>query len=102
VRTLFAVLVCATALSGDAISQEIGPAPAGDPTQIAAVVISRQFEDFACSEVIEATRLNDGSIRAICTNTRNERPAFRVFHHARLGNMAVNCAAASRFGISGC
>jgi hypothetical protein len=52
---------------------QIGPAPSGEPRAIADAAI--KAADHPCGKVIDATRLDTGGIRAVCSNGEK----YRVF-----------------------
>ena len=74
---------------------KIEPAPAGEPKNIATAAIKEAAHP--CGRVLEAIRLNDGGIRAVCSNGE----AYRVFT-MQGGLVAMKCSAAARLGVSGC
>lgn len=76
----------------------IEPAPDGDAAMVAQEIILRNFEQATCPLVVTATRLGDGSIRAVCNNEE----AFRVFSMPEIGPVALKCSAADELGVSGC
>lgn len=87
-------------LNTHAASISIGAAPKGDATKIASRIIKYNFPK--CKRVSAATRAADGSIRATCDGR-----AYLVFtmYSAAEGKMvelAMDCAAARNFGVSGC
>ena len=53
--------------------------------------------DHPCGVVVNASRLKDGSIRAVCSNGE----AYRV-SVLQGGLVALRCSAAARLGVSGC
>jgi hypothetical protein len=74
---------------------KIEPAPKGEPKGIASAAIKEA--DHPCGRVLDAIRLNDGSIRAVCSNGE----AYRVFIAQGI-LVAMKCSAAARLGVSGC
>ena len=86
IRALIAIVIAL--LPGMAFSQGIDPAklkqlikpaPDGDPLQVAQKAIDYNFGEMfpgICPVVIDAKRLGDGSIMAICSKTSE---TFRVF-----------------------
>lgn len=88
--TALAVLIAATAHA-----QTMGPAPAGDPKVVGARVIAEA--DHPCPKVLDAVRLNDGSLRAVCSNGE----AYRVFAFNGK-SIAMRCSAAAKLGVGGC
>src|SRR5262245_48586608 len=73
----------------------IGPAPAGSPKLVAAAAI--KDADHPCGRLLDAVRLPEGSIRAVCSNGE----AYRIFTvDGKV--VAMKCSAAARLGVSGC
>jgi tetratricopeptide (TPR) repeat protein len=56
------------ALPALAVQLSVEPAPDGDPKVVAAAVISLTFDPPYCPSVARASRLDDGSIKAACSN----------------------------------
>jgi hypothetical protein len=83
-----------TAAQPDRRNFHEGPAPAGDPIQVADRVIKKRSP--ACQKVTEASRVDDGRIVATCSGeiylvfTLQEKPG------AEFEAMAFNCTAAKR------
>lgn len=71
-------------------------APAGDPARIAAVAIGKA--EHPCGHVVQAQRLADGSIAALCSNHED----FRITRIAAVGTVAMRCSEVRRMGIKGC
>ncbi|RUY96052.1 MULTISPECIES: hypothetical protein [unclassified Mesorhizobium] len=76
---------------------QLGRAPDGEPAEIAQQIIQDNFSAGTCPLVIDARRLGDGTITAMCNNEET----FRVFSLDGNG-VAMRCAAAREMGISGC
>jgi hypothetical protein len=74
---------------------KIEPAPRGEPKTIATGAI--KAANHPSGKVLDAIRLNDGSIRAVCSNGE----AYRVFT-VQGELVAMKCSAAARLGVSGC
>lgn len=95
----FAIVTTASLLClGTALgAATLGSAPEGDPVKVAAKVIHKNFDRAACPKVVLATRLDDGGLRAQCSNGE----LFRVF---TLNGKAfgLRCSAAEAIGITGC
>ena len=72
------------------------PLPDGDPISIATTAIAEA--EHSCGAVIEADRLGDGSIRAVCDNGEE----YRVTHLEGVGRVAMKCSAMRRLKIEGC
>ena len=70
-------------------------APDGDPKVVAAAVISLSFDPPYCPRVARATRLDDGSIKAACSNGA-------IFWIFAIGNkpVALRCSIAESLGVS--
>jgi hypothetical protein len=87
----------AVALMGPPAAAQIktGPAPAGEPRTVAAAAI--QDADHPCGRVVDASRLQGGSIKAVCSN----RETYRVFVVQGM-TVAMKCSAAAKLGVSGC
>jgi hypothetical protein len=83
-------------LTGVAYAQvKISPAPRGDEKQIASAAIKNA--EHPCGRVLDAIRLQDNSVRAMCSNGE----AYRVF--SLQGEVvAMKCSAAKRLGVGGC
>ena len=71
-------------------------APAGDPATIAAMAIGKA--EHPCGRVVQAERLSDGSIAAICSNHED----FRITRIAAVGTVAMRCSEVRRMAIKGC
>ena len=69
----------------------------GNPTEVAYRAIQGQFEQDDCPAIVEASRLDDGSIAARCNNGQ-------TFGIADIGGkaLAVRCSAAKEMAASGC
>ena len=81
------------------VRAQIGPAPSGEPTVVAQRIIRQNFPEAVCPLVVAASRLGDGSIRAICNN----RETFRIFYfHPTRDVVAMRCSAAAQLGVPGC
>lgn len=81
---------------------DINPAPSGDEKEVASSVIAKN--DQICDDLMSATRLDDGSIAAICHNG-NDYIRYRVFTFVSSGKQieaAMDCTFAKTQGISGC
>jgi hypothetical protein len=76
---------------------QTGPAPDGDPVVVAEQIILKRFGPGICPFVTGATKLDDGSINALCQN--GER--FRVFTYM-LRPIAMRCSVAEATGVEGC
>ena len=95
---LAAAIVAATASATATRAQTtvIGPAPSGDPVKVAGKMISDA--EHPCPALRSAVRLDDGSIRAVCSNGETYR----------LGtingrDMALRCSVAAKLlGIKDC
>jgi hypothetical protein len=74
---------------------QLSPAPAGEPTMVAQKAI--QDAGHQCSLIVAATRLGDGSIRAVC----NDGEIYRVFNFQGQ-SLAMKCSALKSLGVSGC
>jgi len=88
------VLAVVAAASAPA-RMSFAPAPEGDPMTVAAKMISDAGHD--CLVVMTAERLEDGSIRASCTNGK----IYRLTRVSGLG-IALKCSVAVNVGIVGC
>jgi hypothetical protein len=78
------------------IEERVGPAPDGDPIQVARDAIKEAGHK--CSRIKSASRrLADGSIIANCSNGQH----FRVFTVEGIGAVAMSCEAAAQLGVSG-
>lgn len=78
------------------IAERVGPAPDGDPLQVARDAIKEAGHK--CGRVKSASRrLADGSIIANCSNGQH----FRVFTVEDIGTVAMSCEAAAQLGVSG-
>ena len=78
---------------------QMGQAPTGPAKRVATAAIADAGHP--CSNVLDAIRLNDGTIRAVCSTG----DAYRIFSFVNDGEttvMAMNCSAAAKLGISGC
>jgi tetratricopeptide (TPR) repeat protein len=73
----------------------VEPAPDGDPKVVAAAVISLTFDPPYCPSVVRASRLDDGSIKAACSNGE----IFWIFA-IRNKPLAVRCSIAESVGVS--
>lgn len=76
---------------------QFGRAPDGEAAEVAQKVIEQNLAGDDCSLVIEARRLDDGSIRAECNNGET----LRIFTQDGEG-FAMRCSTARQLGISGC
>jgi hypothetical protein len=95
-RLLLALGVAVLVVGLPAAAQiKTGPAPAGEPKTVAATAI--QEADHPCGRVLDAYRLQDGSIKAVCSN----RETYRVFVVQGM-TVAMKCSAAAQLGVSGC
>jgi len=75
-----------------------GPAPSGEPTEVARKVIADNFDFRDCPAVIQAVRMLDGSIAAVCSNDET----FRVFSIPSAGrDFAMRCSAVNKLNIPG-
>jgi hypothetical protein len=72
----------------------VGAAPKGEATAVASRIIKENFP--SCSRVSKAKRMQDGSIRASCSNTNYL--VFTVFNpkEGRALELAMNCTAAKK------
>lgn len=93
-----ALLIAAALLATPATAQVAPlPAPAGDATAIAASAI--RAAEHPCGKVASASRLRDGTIRALCSNGE----AYRVMRMKGIAEtVALKCSAAAKLGVSGC
>jgi Flp pilus assembly protein TadD len=73
----------------------VEPAPEGDPKVVAAAVISQTFDTSYCPSVARARRLDDGSIKAACSNGE----IFWIFA-IRNKPLALRCSIAESLGVS--
>ena len=73
----------------------VAAAPDGDPKVVAAAVISLSFDPPYCPRVARATRLDDGSIKAACSNGA----IFWIFA-IRNKPVALRCSIAESLGVS--
>ena len=87
--TLFAVT------HATAIAATIGPAPAGDTARVSLTVLKEA--DHPCPRVSSASRMQDGSIRASCSNGED----YRIVS-ADGRPLAMRCSAARALGVKGC
>lgn len=85
-----------SASTGVAETPSWKPVPPGDEIEWATVAI-RGFSGHECGEVVEATRLPDGTIRAKCRSGELFRIA--VMDEAPI---AVRCAEAAKHGFEDC
>lgn len=72
-----------------------GPAPAGGAVSVATSAINDAGHK--CGKVKSAKRLDDGSVRAVCSNGES----FRIFT-VNANIIAMKCSAAERMGVKGC
>jgi hypothetical protein len=91
--TLGTVLLPITPATG----QTVGPAPWGDPATVAYRIILINFDHVDCPQVVQAARIADGSIRAMCSN----QEIFRVFT-VDGQPIALRCSVMLWLGIPGC
>ncbi|TPL00669.1 hypothetical protein FJ938_21990 [Mesorhizobium sp. B2-4-14] len=92
------VAIMVTALTTSSLAHaQFSRAPNGEPAEIAQQIIQDNFPSDACPLVVDARRLGDGTITAMCNNEET----FRVFSMNGTG-VAMRCAAARELGISGC
>jgi tetratricopeptide (TPR) repeat protein len=73
----------------------VEPAPDGDPKVVAATVISLTFDPPYCPSVARASRLDDGSIKAACSNGE----IFWIFS-IRNKPLALRCSIAESVGVA--
>jgi Flp pilus assembly protein TadD len=73
----------------------VEPAPDGDPKVVAAAVILLNFDPAYCPRVAQARRLDDGSIKAACSNGE----IFWIFA-IRNKPLALRCSIAESLGVS--
>lgn len=73
--------------------------PPGSPTEVARRAINENGR--VCGALTSATALNDGTIRAVCSNGQSYR-VFAVEKDAQVVLLAMDCEAARRLGVSGC
>ncbi len=76
----------------------IGPAPDGPPRAVASAALRAAAHP--CARLLEALRLRDGSIRALCANGAAYE-TYRIFT-IQGEPVAMKCSAAVRLGMSGC
>ena len=92
-----ASVIIATPVLATEIS--IGPAPDGDPALVAQQIILENFDPPDCPQITGATRLADGSIKALCSNGET----FRVFYVRNIQkNIAMRCSVLAALGIPEC
>jgi len=58
-----------------------------------------RYADHPCPRVTTAVELQDGSIRAICSNNETYRIMTKTVNGKRL---AMRCSAGARLGVTGC
>jgi hypothetical protein len=92
-----ASLIAAFVPTRHAEAQMYNPAPQGRPAALAEEAIQKNWDTTDCPAVVNAWRLKDGKIIAVCSN--GER--FLVFSTLRLGNMAMKCSVAAKFELTG-
>jgi hypothetical protein len=80
----------------DAGFAQMRPAPDGESAVIAQRIIMENFDPPDCPLVIQAVRLGDGSIKALCNN----RETYRIFS-VNSKNLAMRCSVANKLG-AGC
>ena len=96
ILTLLMLVVVAVEIPSPVHGQmNISPAPQGNPKAVATLAITDA--DHPCGTVRDAVRLNDGGIRAVCSNGE----AYRVFT-VQGKVVAMRCSAAAKLGVSGC
>lgn len=72
-----------------------GPAPAGDPKEVAKRTIAEA--EHPCPKVTRASRNKDGSLSGMCSN----REDYRIFAVDKKP-VVMRCSAARKMGIAGC
>jgi len=92
------VVGLAAAVSSQAHAQVTGPAPAGNATEVALRIIRENFDPPDCPSVVNAIRLRDGSIKALCSNKQTFR-VFSIRPPGPTGNYAMRCSAVLKLGI---
>lgn len=92
-----AFLLPLLAFHGTPVLAQIMPAPEGEPTMVAQREIQEAHGESLCPLVVDARRLRDGSIKAVCNNQED----FRIFT-LQGTTVAMKCSAARAQGISGC
>lgn len=93
-----ALLITAVLLAAPAAAQVVPlAAPAGDAAAVAGSAILAA--EHPCGKVASASRLRDGTIRALCSNGE----AYRVMRVKGMAEtVALKCSAAAKLGISDC
>ena len=84
-----------TAFISFSVAAQMGPAPSGTPATVAARIIANA--DHPCPKVLDAFRMDDGSVRATCSNGETYRIAT-----LNGTEFALRCSAASKMGVKGC
>lgn len=92
-RTIFIAICVLTWTSAHAYTT--GPAPAGDPKEVAKRAIADA--EHPCPKITSAFRNKEGSVSARCSN----REDYRVFS-VDDKSIVMRCSAARKMGISGC
>ena len=77
---------------------QIRPAPEGEATVTAQMIIHAEFDGSACPRVVAAQRVGDGSIKALCNN----RETFRGFFLELDAVVALQCSGFAKMGVEGC
>ena len=91
-RVLAATLV---AFSATVYGFTTGPAPTGEAKTVAARVLKEA--EHPCPKVTSAVRRQDGSIKALCSNSED----YLIFT-VNGENIAMKCSAARKIGVTAC
>jgi hypothetical protein len=78
-------------------SVAVGAAPQGDAKTVASRIIKYNFPQ--CKRVTRATRLADGSIRAICDGIDYRVMTVYIAKEGKMVEVALNCTEAKRLGV---
>ncbi len=90
-----ALIIVAATFSAAVYAITTGPAPAGDPKTVAARAL--KDADHPCPKITTAIRVDDGSIKALCSNSED----YRIFT-VEGKTVAMKCSAARKLGVAGC